>query len=351
MDRPVPDLSTRIAKVLALDPAVPALEFARHWFSWGDLGATADVIEHLVGPGERVAVLLRNRPAHVGLLLGLLRAGACVVTANPERGAERVRADLESLDVATIAGEPDDLAALAPTVRWLVSDTLGVVDTAGGQPTGTGRAPAGCRGRDAHEWDDRPAEAGAAHLRHAGARADRGQVLRAQGRFRPAAPFGHHHRQLAARAPRRAVPDPAVRERRPVVLPARAVPCRRMGGCGAAPPAADGQPRARRAAHGARRRPRSRRLREHPVGRLGHRTARTGRCRRVPREVRRAGVDLVRRDGIRRQRRGVEHRRPRRILGDEAGECGARRIPAPNSASSIPIPGARWPPAPKVCWK
>ena len=114
MDEHVPDLSERIAKVLALDPSAPALEFQHRWYPWGDLGATADAVEPHVAPGERVAVLLRNRPPHVGLLLGLLRAGACVVTANPERGTERVRADLESLGVGTVAGERADLDAFAP---------------------------------------------------------------------------------------------------------------------------------------------------------------------------------------------------------------------------------------------
>jgi acyl-CoA synthetase (AMP-forming)/AMP-acid ligase II len=129
-----PELSDRIAKVLALDPSAPALEFQRTWHTWGDLGATADEIAPHVELGERVAVLLRNRPAHVGVLLGLLRAGACVVTCNPERGAERVRADLESLGVETFAGERADLDALAPPARWFVSDALGVVDVVGDRP-------------------------------------------------------------------------------------------------------------------------------------------------------------------------------------------------------------------------
>src|SRR5579862_2465492 len=113
----LPELSLRIGRVLALDPSADALEYHHQWSTWGDLGRAADAIAPHVGPGERVAVLLRNRPAQVGLLLGLLRSGACVVTANPERGTERVRDDLRSLGVGTICGEPDDLEALAPPVR------------------------------------------------------------------------------------------------------------------------------------------------------------------------------------------------------------------------------------------
>ncbi|MEX5633279.1 class I adenylate-forming enzyme family protein [Parafrankia sp. FMc2] len=137
----LPALSERIGKVLALDPSAPAVEFGRHWHTWGELAAAADAVGALVRPGERVALLLRNRPPQLGLLLGLLRAGACVVAVNPGRGAERVRADLGSLAVATVAGDRADLAALAPRARRLGSDRLGVVT--GGEPApGTGGGPA-----------------------------------------------------------------------------------------------------------------------------------------------------------------------------------------------------------------
>ena len=132
----LPALSRRIAAVLALDPAAPALEFDRRWHPWGDLAAAADAVGPHVAPGERVAVLLRNHPVHVGLLVGLLRAGACVVAANPDRGAERVRSDLAGLGVGTVAGEPGDLADLAPAVRWLASDRPGALDVAGRAPAG-----------------------------------------------------------------------------------------------------------------------------------------------------------------------------------------------------------------------
>jgi acyl-CoA synthetase (AMP-forming)/AMP-acid ligase II len=137
----VEQLSRLVADVLALDPGADALEFQHRWWTWGDLAASADAIEPLVEPGERVAVLLRNRPAQVGLFLGLLRAGACVVTANPDRGVDRVRADLASLGVGTVAGETADLEALAPGVRWLASDQLGSV-----APIEIGPVPRAMRG-------------------------------------------------------------------------------------------------------------------------------------------------------------------------------------------------------------
>jgi acyl-CoA synthetase (AMP-forming)/AMP-acid ligase II len=131
---PLSALSDRIGRVLALEPAAHALEFEHRWHTWGELSVTADAIACHVGVGERVAVLLRNRPAQVGLVLGLLREGACVVAVNPDRGTDRVRADLESLGVGTVAGARADLDELAPPVRWVASDALGSVDVSGGAP-------------------------------------------------------------------------------------------------------------------------------------------------------------------------------------------------------------------------
>ena len=127
-------LPERIAEILAIDPAAPALEFDGRWRTWGELGATVDAVAAHIQPGAAVGVLLRNRPASVGVLLGVLRAGACVVTASPDRGTDRVLEDLESLGVGTIAGEPDDLERLAPKVRWLASDALGQVVVTGDAP-------------------------------------------------------------------------------------------------------------------------------------------------------------------------------------------------------------------------
>ena len=107
------EIGERIAAVLSIDPSAPAIEFAGCWRSWGELAATAlSVAAQLPVAGTRIGVLLRNRPAHVAFVLGALRAGACLVAIDPQRGAERVRRDIASLDLSCIAGEPDDLGSL-----------------------------------------------------------------------------------------------------------------------------------------------------------------------------------------------------------------------------------------------
>ena len=85
-------LSERIGAIPKLDPAAPALEFDGRWYTWGQLDTTISSIGALVPePGTQLGIILRNRPAHVGALLGVLRAGGCVVTINPQRGRLRTQ--------------------------------------------------------------------------------------------------------------------------------------------------------------------------------------------------------------------------------------------------------------------
>jgi long-chain acyl-CoA synthetase len=116
-------LSRRIDDVLGLRPDEPALEYDRHWLSWGQLDESAERIRSLIGGRRRqVGILLRNRPAQVSALLGVLRCGATVVVINPGRGDERLKADVDQLGIPMIIGEPDDLAMLGgPPVTTMVS--------------------------------------------------------------------------------------------------------------------------------------------------------------------------------------------------------------------------------------
>lgn len=139
----LPAVSRRIGDILGLDADARALEFQRHWHTWGELAAAADAVRQHVEPDTRVGVLLRNRPTQVGLLIGLLRAGACVVAINPDRGIDRVRSDIATLDLPVIAGAPADLEALVdpalPGVR-LAAYALGEPLERTGQPAATARA-------------------------------------------------------------------------------------------------------------------------------------------------------------------------------------------------------------------
>lgn len=110
----VSGLSARVADVLAIDPSANAIEFEGRWWTWGEVARVADQVAALVEPGTEVGILLRNTPASIGLLLGVLQAGGCVVTINPGRGVERTRDDIAALDLPLLAGHPADLAELVP---------------------------------------------------------------------------------------------------------------------------------------------------------------------------------------------------------------------------------------------
>ncbi len=103
-------LAPRISDVLAIDREAAAIEFEGRWRTWGDLEATVNAVAELLPmPGTPVGILLRSRPVAVGLLLGVLRAGGCVVAINPQRGVERTRDDIDELGLPFIGGEPADV--------------------------------------------------------------------------------------------------------------------------------------------------------------------------------------------------------------------------------------------------
>ncbi|HZQ33962.1 MAG TPA: AMP-binding protein, partial [Mycobacterium sp.] len=110
-------LSRRISNVLALQPDARAIEYGGQWFSWRHVGELAARISTLIESGAEVGMLLRNRPAHVAALLGVLVRGACVVVVNPSRGDERITADVDELGLSLIIGESGDLAKLKSSPR------------------------------------------------------------------------------------------------------------------------------------------------------------------------------------------------------------------------------------------
>ncbi len=107
-------LPGRIGDVLAIDPTADVVESGGRWRTWGQLGDTVAAVAAVVEPGTEVGILLRNTPASLGLVLGVLRAGGCVVTINPGRGRDRTRDDIAGLDLPVLAGDPADLADLVP---------------------------------------------------------------------------------------------------------------------------------------------------------------------------------------------------------------------------------------------
>lgn len=121
-------LSRRIDGVLDLDPTANAIQYDGRWHTWGQVAALARRIG-AVTSGSRVGIMLRNQPAHVAALLGVLAAGGTVVVINPSRGDERTRADIESLGLPVLIGLAEDIAALASPTPSTMTVTIRDLDT------------------------------------------------------------------------------------------------------------------------------------------------------------------------------------------------------------------------------
>ncbi len=121
-------LSRRIDDVLELDPTANAIQYEGQWHTWGQVAASARRISS-VSSGRRVGIMLRNQPAHVAALLGVLAAGGTVVVINPSRGDERTRADIESLGLPVLIGLAEDIATLASRSPSTTTVTIRDLDT------------------------------------------------------------------------------------------------------------------------------------------------------------------------------------------------------------------------------
>lgn len=101
------DLAARLRTVFALDPEASAIEFDGRWTDWKSLNAIATGVEQQLraaglGPGAPVGLVLRNQPAMVGALIGVLFAGATVVTVNASHGDTGLCADIGELNLAAV---------------------------------------------------------------------------------------------------------------------------------------------------------------------------------------------------------------------------------------------------------
>ncbi|KAA0114987.1 class I adenylate-forming enzyme family protein [Mycolicibacterium sp. P9-22] len=135
-------LSQRIGTVLDLDPSAPALQYDGEWSSWGQLSTLARRIGALTGP-VRVGIMLRNQPAHVAALLGVLEVGGTVVVINPSRGDDRTRTDIAALGLPVIIGLPGDIANLVTSAFTGTVITVSDLDTAPTESLGTTADDAG----------------------------------------------------------------------------------------------------------------------------------------------------------------------------------------------------------------
>ncbi|GAC1396991.1 MAG: AMP-binding protein [Mycobacterium sp.] len=122
-------LADRIREVLALAPAAPAIEYDGTWTNWRTVAGVATGIESRLksaglGEGTPVGLMLRNHPAMVAAMLGVLLAKCCVVTINPSHGDAGLASDIEELGVPAVVGVGADWQR--PLIAAAATGSLGL---------------------------------------------------------------------------------------------------------------------------------------------------------------------------------------------------------------------------------
>ena len=117
-------LREHLTDVLAIDPSAPAIEHHGHWTTWGELSAIGRDLDAILtvaelGEGTPVACLLRTRPEHIAVVLGLLATNRTVVTVNPQQGIDKLLHDLRTLRPPAIIADAD---------AWAVEGMSALVD-------------------------------------------------------------------------------------------------------------------------------------------------------------------------------------------------------------------------------
>lgn len=102
-----------VRAALDRDPALPAVEFGERWFTWGELNATAAVIDAAlaeggIAAGAPVAFVARNRPDALAALLALLAAGRTVRMVYPFQSGAAIARTLARLEAAAVVIHEED---------------------------------------------------------------------------------------------------------------------------------------------------------------------------------------------------------------------------------------------------
>jgi long-chain acyl-CoA synthetase len=124
------ELAARIEVVLALDPAAPAIEYQGVWTDWKTIGDIATRVENRLricglGRGAAVGLVLRNHPAMVAAMLGVLMAGGCIVTVNASHGDAGLASEISELKLPAVVALETDW--LRPGVAQAASGAIGLV--------------------------------------------------------------------------------------------------------------------------------------------------------------------------------------------------------------------------------
>ncbi len=98
---------------------VPAVEFERRWFTWGELRRVAERVRHAIAAsgapeGASVAFAPRNCPSALATMLGLIAEGRTIKIVYVWQSGARIASDLARLEPCVFVASPRELG---PEVR------------------------------------------------------------------------------------------------------------------------------------------------------------------------------------------------------------------------------------------
>jgi long-chain acyl-CoA synthetase len=106
-------IKSLVQGVMTIDPAAPAIEYNRRWYSWGELDHLVTAIdavfaEHDVPTGARIGGLLRNCPEIACAIVSIITTDRCVVTLNPILPDDKLAPEIEALQTPVVIGLKQD---------------------------------------------------------------------------------------------------------------------------------------------------------------------------------------------------------------------------------------------------
>ncbi len=116
---------THLAALHPHDADAPALEFAGQWYAWrwfGDAVAAFDAILANAGlpHGTQVALVARNRPAHIAAMVGAVAAGRRLSMVYSAQATARIADDVRRMGAPVVAADPADWT---PELKAAVRET------------------------------------------------------------------------------------------------------------------------------------------------------------------------------------------------------------------------------------
>ncbi|GAB3429249.1 class I adenylate-forming enzyme family protein [Actinophytocola sediminis] len=124
-------VSGRVTDIMRIDPAADALQFRTRWYSWGWLHDRGDAVQeiltaHGVTGRAPVAMVMRNRPATVAVVLSLLTHGQTLVTVSGMQPDDQLAAELGRLPAAIVLADREDWARPGVLAAAAAAGTLAI---------------------------------------------------------------------------------------------------------------------------------------------------------------------------------------------------------------------------------